>query len=103
MKFPFLIQPLCLSVCLFGCFRNTREFLHSYGDIAIANEGLQILANVRHSLPLNREGSLACNTYRDIGHPFIMVISEDPAHYTHTNCRAFCSGAVSTRLKSVAA
>ena len=33
-----------------------------------------------HSWPLSSEGSLACHTYWDTGHPFIMVISEDPWH-----------------------
>ena len=27
---------------------------------------------------LIEQGSLACHTYCDIGHPFIMVISDDP-------------------------
>ena len=31
-----------------------------------------------HSWPLSSEGSLACHTFCDKGHPFIMVISEDP-------------------------
>ena len=35
-----------------------------------------------HSWPLSSEGSLACHTYCDTGHPFIMVISEDP-WYSH--------------------
>ena len=30
--------------------------------------------------PFSSEGSLVCNTYCDTGHPFIMVISEDPWH-----------------------
>ena len=42
------------------------------------------------------EGSLACHTYCDTGHPFIMVISEGPWH--HTCCRTFGSGAVTTCL-----
>ena len=29
---------------------------------------------------MNSEGSLACHTYCNTGHPFIMVISEDPWH-----------------------
>ena len=29
---------------------------------------------------LSREGSLACQTYCDMGHPFIIVISEEPWH-----------------------
>ena len=43
-------------------------------------EGLQILTNARHSWPLSSEGSLACHTYCDTGHPFIVVISENPWH-----------------------
>ena len=34
----------------------------------------------RHSWQMNSEGSLACHTYCDTGHPFKMVISEDPWH-----------------------
>ena len=34
----------------------------------------------RHSWPLSCEGSLACQTHWDTGHPFVMVISEDPWH-----------------------
>ena len=48
-------------------------------------EGLGILTYARHSWPLSSEGSLACHTYCDTGHPFtcILVISED-LWYTHT-------------------
>ena len=56
---------------------HSRIF-HSYGDVFIAGEGLQILTYARHSWPLSSERSLACHTYCDTGHPFIMVISEDP-------------------------
>ena len=43
------------------------RIFHSYGDVTITGEGLQ-----------SSEGSLACHTNCDTGHPFIMVISEDP-------------------------
>ena len=56
---------VCLFVCLFRIFRPNRE-----------------LFTYRHSWPLSSEGSLACHSYCDTGHPFIMVISEDPQH-TH--------------------
>ena len=56
---------------------HSRIF-HSYGDVTIAGEGLQILTYTRHSWPLSSEGSLTCHTYCDMGHPFIMVIFEDP-------------------------
>ena len=62
--------------CLFVWdFSSHSRFLHSYRDVAVAGEGLQILTYARS---LNIEGSLACHTYSDTGHPFIMVISEDP-------------------------
>ena len=40
-----------------------------------------------HSWPLCSECFLACHTYSDTGHPFIIVISED--HNTHTYRWAF--------------
>ena len=52
--------------------------VHSYGDVTITDEGLQILTYAWQSSPLSSEGSLACHTYCDTGHLFIMVISEDP-------------------------
>ena len=65
---------LVLYVCLFGVYRPTREFFHSYGDVTITGEGLQILTYAQHPWPLSSEGSLACHTYCDKGHPFIMVL-----------------------------
>ena len=73
-------------MCAVGCwmnevYRHSREFFHSYGDVTIAGEGLQILTYARHLCPLNIEGSLTCHTHCDTGLPFIiMVISEDPCH-----------------------
>ena len=40
-------------------------------------EEMQILTYARHLWSLSSEGSLACHTYCDTEHPFIMVISED--------------------------
>ena len=65
-------------VCL-GFSSHSRIF-HSYGDVTITVEGLKVLTYARHSWPLSSEGSSACHTYCDTGHPFIMVISEDPWH-----------------------
>ena len=56
------------------------ENFHSFADVTIAGERLQFLTYARHSWPLSSEGSLACHTYCDTGHLFIMVISEDPWH-----------------------
>ena len=48
----------------------------------MTGERLQILSYARHFWPFSSEGSSACHTYRDTGHPFIVVISdhEDPWH-----------------------
>ena len=63
---------------LFACgFSSHSKNFHSHGDVTMAGEGLQILTYARHSWPLNSECSLACNTYCDTGHPFI-IIFEDP-------------------------
>ena len=45
-------------------------------------KGPQILTFTRHSRPLSSEGSLACQTFCNTGHPFIMDTSKDPKH-TH--------------------
>ena len=58
---------------------HSRTF-HSYGDVTITGEGLQILTYARHSWQLSSEGSLTCHSHCDTGLPFIMVISEDPLH-----------------------
>ena len=58
---------------------HSRIF-HSYGDVNIAVEGLQIFTYARHSWPLSSEGSLTCHTYCDMGLPFIMLISQDQWH-----------------------
>ena len=67
----------CLFVYIFSS--NSRNF-HSFGDVTINGEELQILAYSRHLWPLSSEGSLACHTYYDTGHPFIMISSEDSLH-----------------------
>ena len=56
---------------------HSRIF-QSYGDVTITGEVLHILTFARQLLPFSSEGSLACHTYCDIGHPFIIIISEDP-------------------------
>ena len=79
----FVCLLVCLFVCLFawGLSSHSRIF-HSYRDVTITGEGLQILTFARYSWPLSSEVSLACHIYCDMGHPFIMVISEDP-WYSH--------------------
>ena len=67
-----------LFICL--CFFVQLENFFSYGDVTIAGQGLHILTCVRHSWPLSCEGSLACHTYCNMGHPFKIVIFEDLWH-----------------------
>ena len=69
---------------IFVATRYTRysRIFHSYGDVTITDEGLQILNYTQHLMPLSNEVSLACHTYCDTGHPFMMVISENP-WYSH--------------------
>ena len=61
-----------LFVCLFvwGFFWSHSRIVHSYGDVTIVGEWLQILTYVRHSWPLGNQGSLDFHTYWGTGHPF---------------------------------
>ena len=72
-------KKLFVCLILWSLSSHSRIF-HSYVDITIAGEGLQILTYARLSWSLSSEGSLTCHTYCDTGLPFIMVISEDPWH-----------------------
>ena len=85
----------CICLFVWGFYSHSGIF-HSYGDVTITDQGIQMFTYARHSWPLSSEGSLSYHTYCDTGHPFIMVISED--RDTHTYCRAFSSGAVTTRF-----
>ena len=71
-----------LFVCLFVFWSLSSHSIifHSYGDVIIAGEWLQILTFARHSWLLSSEVSLTGLTHCDTGLPFIMVISEDPWH-----------------------
>ena len=68
-------QMIHLLVCLFVCsFSSHSRIFHSFGDVTIAGEGLQILTYAPHLWPLSSDDFLACHNYCDMG--FIMVISE---------------------------
>ena len=58
----------------------------TFGDVTIVGEGLQMLTYVHHLWSLISEGSLACHTFCDTGHPFITVISEDLIHVWQWSC-----------------
>ena len=72
----FLLSFLFVS----GLYHPTRDFFYSYGDVTITSEWLQYLTFARRSWSFSSKGSLACHTYWDTWHPFIMVISENPWH-----------------------
>ena len=67
--------------CLFVLgFSSLSRIVHSYADVTIASEGLQILIMLGTHWPLSSNVSLAFHTYGDVGHQFIMVIFDDPRH-----------------------
>ena len=76
----WLVNIILVFILFVGIFLSHSRIFHSYGDVTNAGEWLQILIYARHSWSLSSEGSLACHTYCDTGHSFIMVISEDPWH-----------------------
>ena len=65
----FCFVLFCLSVCL--SLPVPLETIHSYGDVTTTGWGVQSLTYSWHSWPLSTEGSLACHTYWDTGHPII--------------------------------
>ena len=74
---------VCLVVCMFAWgFSSHSIIFHWNGDVIINGERLKMLIYARHSWPLSSEAILACHSHcaRDTGHPFIMVISEEPWH-----------------------
>ena len=69
----------CSLACLFvWSLSSPSRTFHSFGDVTISGEGLQIFNYARHLWQLSSDGSFTCHTYYDTRHPFIMVISEDP-------------------------
>ena len=59
---------------LFVCgFSSHLRIFHTYGDVTISGEGLQILTYARHLWPLSSEGSLACHTYCDSCYPYLLL------------------------------
>ena len=80
----FQTNPSQLNICV--CFFICLGFIVPLKKLSLmwrrhlCRWRLKILIYARHSWPLSSEGSLACHTYCDTGHPFIMVISEDQRH-----------------------
>ena len=68
---------ICLFACLFWFSSHLRIF-HSYGEVIITSEGVQVLIYARYSWPLTSEGCLVRHTHCDTEYLFILVIFEDP-------------------------
>ena len=64
-----------------GISSHSRIF-DSYGDVTIAGERLQIVTYAWHLWSLSSKGSLACHTYCDTGHPFMMGHLRGPVTLT---------------------
>ena len=98
------VQWFCLVWFVSFEFIVPSRIFHSNGDVIITGEGLRILTYARHSWPLSSDGSLACHTYCDTGHPLIMVISEDPWHlHLLPSVQQWSCHYLFLRLRSVAA
>ena len=90
-------KDVCIFEFVFFClefFVPFEIFFHSFGDVTIACEGMQILTYARRFWLLSSEGSLACHTYCNTRHPFIMVVFGDPWH-SHLMA-IIISGAITT-------
>ena len=85
-----------LFVCL--DFLSHSRIFHSFGEVNTFGEGQPILTYARHLWPLSTEGSIACHTYCDTGHLFIMIISKGVWHFL---CQSFGSWAVFTCLNDI--
>ena len=55
---------MLISFIWFVCASHSKIF-HSYEDVTIFGQGLQILTYARDSWPLSSKGSLACHIYCD--------------------------------------
>ena len=106
-KFGSNIGPLVLEKVILVCFVRMGFIvqLENFSLIWRRHHYWWRAANsyARHSWPLSSEGSLACHTYCDTGHPFIMVISEDPWHTPIAERSAVELSILFLRLRSVAA
>ena len=69
---------------------------HSYGCVIFTGEGFQILTYARHAWPLNSEGSKPTVTRN-----MRLWCSSPRTRDTHTYCRAFGNGAVTTCLNDL--
>ena len=72
----FALIRLFLFVCLE--FRHTRDVSTHLETSPLPVKGCKFWPMLR--MAMSSEGSLACDTFCDTGHSFLMVILEDPWH-----------------------
>ena len=78
-----IIIACCLFACLF-LYHHTREFFTHTVTSPLPVKWCKFWPMLEW-WPLSSEGSNACHTFSDTGHPFIIVISDEPWH-THLCC-----------------
>ena len=75
------INPVYSHVCLFGVLRPTQEFFTHIGTSLLSLKGFKFWPILgTHGHWAVRVLKLAYHTYCDMGHPLIMIISEDTWH-----------------------
>ena len=78
-SFALLLSQLVIFVYtllkLWLEFLSLLRIFHSFRDVSIAVERLQMLTYVQHLWPLSSGGSLACHTYCNTGHPRTRTIT----------------------------
>ena len=72
-----------LFVC---CFSSHSRTFHSFEDVIITGEGLQMLTYVRHAWALSSDGSLTCHNY--CGTDISLEWSSPGTRDTRTFCQA---------------
>ena len=85
------MRKICLFVCFFGVFRPTREFF-THTETSPFQWRASNFDQCKAPMAIEQWEFFRCHIYCDTGHPFIMVISEDPWH--SRLLRAFGSGDV---------
>ena len=75
-----------ILVCLFGGFSSHSQVFHSYGDLIITVEGLQMFSYTRHSWQLSSKCYLRATA--SVTRDFLKTSD------THTGYRAYSSGDV---------
>ena len=61
----YICKLLSILFLFLGVSSSHSRIFHSYWDVTITDEGLQILTNTRLSWSLRSEGSFKCHTYCD--------------------------------------